>query len=367
MTLEAHIQDIKNKLGRNGYPNEQAISQGIVLRLLGAMGWDIYDTTKAVIPEYQVERKEVDFALCVPKHNRPVIFIEVKRLGNIGKADRQLFEYAYKEGTPFIVATDGGEWHFYLPAQPGDYDERKIYKLDLMERDAGESSEYLQRYLSYDAVASGKALEDAQRDYKDESERRQAKKNIPEAWKRLIEEKDEILLEVIREKVEDIYGVQPTQEQVVAYLKSLVAPHIHTPDSQKQYIAKSSPSSQKRHIAKSSTSKPEGDRRPGGGSTRHIGKKIKVTFPDGTVIHERKASDTFVETIRKIGVQKIRSLDMPRRQCPRILKRRRGKTARWRDVGSGFYVSVGTDTSTKFEQLKGINKELGLGLRLELL
>lgn len=289
MTLEEHIQDIKNKLGREEYPNEQAISQGIVLRLLGAVGWDTYDT-KAVIPEYQVEGKRVDFALCVPKYSRPVIFIEVKKLGNIEKADRQLFEYASREGTPFVVATDGREWHFYLPVKPGDYDERKVYKLDLMERDASESSERLQRYLSYDAVSSGKALEDAEGDYKDISERRQARENIPEAWKRLIEEKDEILLDVIREKVEDICGVMPAQEQVVSYLKSLEEPYIHTPDSKKKYIAKSS------------TSKPKRDRRPDGGSAR---RKIRVTFLDGTVIYNKNnATDTFVKTIHRIGAKK---------------------------------------------------------------
>ncbi len=378
MTLEEHIQDIKNRLGRNEYLSEQAISQGIVLRLLGAVGWDMYDT-KAVIPEYQVEGKRVDFALCVPKYNRPVIFIEVKRLGNIKDADRQLFDYASREGTPFIVATDGREWHFYLPAQPGDYDERKIYKLDLTERDAGESSGRLQRYLSYDAVASGKALEDAQRDYKDESERRQAKKNIPEAWKRLIEEKDEILLDVIREKVEDICGVMPTQEQVVSYLKSLWAPYTHTPDSQKQYIAKSSTSKPEqtkkqlkrwntsRRITKSSTYKLEGDMDTwtGGGKDP---RKIKVTFPDGTVIHEGTGAGTFVKTVRRIGAEKIQPLGIPyppSKKIPLISKQILGRESNWRDVGLGFYVNVDLNKYAMFELLKEINDGLGLGLRVE--
>lgn len=368
MALKEHIQDIKNRLGRNEYRSEQAISQGIVLRLLGAVGWDTYDT-KAVIPEYQVEGKRVDFALCVPKYSRPVIFIEVKKLGNIEKADRQLFEYASREGTPFIVATDGGEWHFYLPAKPGDYDERKVYKLDLMERDAGESSEYLQRYLSYDAVLSGKALEDAERDYKDISGKRWAEKNIPKAWKSLIEEKDRTLLDVIREKVEDICGVMPTQEQVVAYLKSLGAPYTHTPDSQKQYIAKSS------------TSKPEVVRvRPHSAKLPHVegmdpwtgsGKdprQIKVTFPDGSFICEGAGAATFVKTIRKIGVQEIQSLGIPfphSKKIPLISKDILSRRSSWRDAGLGLYVNVDLEKYTMFELLKEMNDRLGLGLRVE--
>ena len=351
MTLEEHIQDIKNKLGRNEYLNEPTISQGIVSPLLRAMGWDTYDTTKAVIPAYQVRRKKVDFALCVPKYNSPVIFIKVKKPGKIEKAggqlfkaDRKMFEYAYKEGTPFVVATDGKEWHFYLTRQSGNYDERKVYKLDLTERDANESSERLQRYLSYDAVSSGKALEDAKRNHKDISERRQAEKNIPEAWEKLIEEKDEILLEVIREKVENICGVKPTQGQVASYLESLVVSH--TSDRKPSF-------------------KSGGNKRSGGG----IGlRKIRVTFPDETVIYNKhNVTDTFVKTIRRVGAKKIQSLNMRCGKYPLISKHKHGKkSARWHDVGYGFYVDTNTNTSTKLEQLKGINKKLRLGLRIKL-
>ena len=115
MSLEEHIPDIQNKLRNNEYPNEQSISQGIVMRLLSAMQWPVYDP-QSVIPEYSIQGKRVDFALCVQK-NRPVIFIEVKQPGNTLGADKQLFEYAFHKGVPFAIVTDGKEWHFYLPAE----------------------------------------------------------------------------------------------------------------------------------------------------------------------------------------------------------------------------------------------------------
>ena len=121
MTLENHIPDIQEKLKKNEYPNEQSISQGIVLRILSVLGWPIYDT-QIVIPEFNIQGRRVDFALCHP-NNKPIIFIEVKQPGNMLGADKQLFEYAFHTGVPLAIVTDGKEWHFYLPAEIGDYDE----------------------------------------------------------------------------------------------------------------------------------------------------------------------------------------------------------------------------------------------------
>ncbi len=202
MTLEEHLSDIQNKLTNNQYPNEQSISQGIVLRILQAIGWPMYDT-QLVIPEYSIEGRRVDFALC--HHiNKPIIFIEVKQPGKILGADKQLFEYAFHTGIPFAIVTDGKEWHFYLPAEIGSYDERRVYKLDLIEREIEESSFRFTRYLSFENVSNGNALEKAREDYKNVSKTRQTKVNIPVAWQKLLTERDEILIEVISEKVESI-------------------------------------------------------------------------------------------------------------------------------------------------------------------
>ena len=41
MTLEATLADTIERLHQGRFANEQAISQGIVLRLLQELGWDI--------------------------------------------------------------------------------------------------------------------------------------------------------------------------------------------------------------------------------------------------------------------------------------------------------------------------------------
>lgn len=105
MTLKEYIEDIRDKLEKREYPNEAAVSQGIVLRLLHVLGWPMYNT-QVVAPEYDVEGTRVDFALCDPPL-KPRVFIEVKKVGNIEGGEKQLFQYAFHEGVPIAILTDG--------------------------------------------------------------------------------------------------------------------------------------------------------------------------------------------------------------------------------------------------------------------
>ena len=143
MSLDTTLADITARLRDNAFPNEQAISQGIVLRVLRELGWDTY-ATNVVWPEYQTGSGRVDFALCHPP-SKPAIFIEVKHVGKAEDAVKQSLEYAFHRGVPFVVLTDGRTWSFYLPAEQGDYEERRVYKLNLYERSPREAAEALRR------------------------------------------------------------------------------------------------------------------------------------------------------------------------------------------------------------------------------
>ena len=105
MVLEDTLADITARLRQGKFPNEQAMSQGIVLRLLQELGWNTWDTG-VVWPEYQTGEGRVDFALCHPP-TKPAIFIEVKQPGRAEDGVRQALEYAFHTGVPFIVLTDG--------------------------------------------------------------------------------------------------------------------------------------------------------------------------------------------------------------------------------------------------------------------
>ena len=69
MTLEQHIEEIRAGIKGGRFGNEASVSQGIVLRLLHALSWPAYNT-QVVCPEYSLEGRRVDFALCHPSYNR---------------------------------------------------------------------------------------------------------------------------------------------------------------------------------------------------------------------------------------------------------------------------------------------------------
>jgi|SRR5690348_4540341 len=219
MDLAQHIEEIRAGVKAGRYVNEASVSQGIVLRLLQALGWPSFDT-QIICPEYSLKGRRVDFALCHPA-TKPIAFIEVKQIGQSDGAERQLFEYAFHVGVPLAILTDGQEWNFFLPAEQGNYGERRVYKLDIVERDVAECVARLNRYINYEAITSGKAIAAAREDYKDVARNRTVLAALPEAWLKLVAEEDELLLELVAEQVESLCGFKPDLDTVARFLKSV--------------------------------------------------------------------------------------------------------------------------------------------------
>lgn len=219
MTFEDQLAAIRTRLEAGAYPNEAAVSLSILLPVLRALGWDDSDPLQ-VMPEYAQAGRRVDFALC-GHPGRPSVFIEVKGVGRSLEGDRQLFEYAFHEGIPLCVLTDGREWSFYLPGGQGSYEERRLFRLQLPDRPTTESARILTRYLGRERIRSGDALEDAIRDYRDLAASRQAAKSIPAAWSRLVTAPEDLLVELVAEEAEKLSGARPSSAEVVLFLQGL--------------------------------------------------------------------------------------------------------------------------------------------------
>jgi predicted type IV restriction endonuclease len=219
--LKSGIEDIRDGIRAGRFTNEAAVCQGVVLRILHELSWPTYNT-QIVSPEYSVEGRRVDFALCHPA-GKPVVFIEVKQVGQSdGAAERQLFEYAFHKGVPMAILTDGQDWQFFLPAEQGEYGERRVYKLDIVEREIDETVSRLERYLDYQAICSGTAMEAARADYKNVAREREIKATLPEAWRKLVEEEDDLLLELLSDRVEGLCGYKPDPDTVAGFLRESV-------------------------------------------------------------------------------------------------------------------------------------------------
>lgn len=225
MALEDTIADVVGKLREGAFPNEQSVSQGIVLRILSDLHWDVFENS-VVWPEYATAGGgRADFALCEPR-SKPKVLIEVKQPGKSQGGVRQSLEYAFHTGVPFVVLTDGQTWSFYLPAEAGNYEDRRVFKLDLYDQPADRSAAILERYLHWEGVASGKALESARSEYRSQARRTLARQAIPEAWMQLVEQRDELLIELVGAAVESKEGIQPSDRDVAEFLQSLSSPFI---------------------------------------------------------------------------------------------------------------------------------------------
>jgi len=219
LALVATIESIKDRISKNSYRNESDVREAIVNRVLHDLGWDIYDPS-VVSREFTVEKRRVDFALFTTSSSSPAVILEVKAPNSADEGDRQLFEYAFIWGTPFAVLVNGRDWSFYLPAEQGNYFERRVQKLDLLERKSDDSASILERYLLFDRVRSGSAYSDARSDYQSAARHREAEKTIPRAWDELASQSDQSLIDLIAEKVVSLIGFRPTDEQIEAFLRA---------------------------------------------------------------------------------------------------------------------------------------------------
>lgn len=162
--LIAAIVDVREKLRRGVFSNEDQVSKGVVLRLLRELGWSIHDPNH-VNSEFRVGNRRVDYALLVEPFG-PIVLIEVKNVGRLNaRGQEQLFDYCAKTGVRLAVFTDGRKWHFYLPAGEGSYEQRRFVTLNLEDDDTSECGRILTRYLGFEAAVSGQSRRDVQDDY----------------------------------------------------------------------------------------------------------------------------------------------------------------------------------------------------------
>lgn len=329
MTLKEHIDDIRNKLEEELFTNEAAVSQGIVLRFLHALDWPIFNI-QIVVPEYTVEKLRVDFALC-PVSSKPLVFIEVKQVGKIEGAEEQLFGYAYREGIPIAILTDGQIWQFFYPIGQGDYRERKVYELNLVEGNSEENAVPFDKYLNYESVRTRKSIKIIENDYK----QKRIENNLPEAWDKLVARGTTFGIDDMAETVENLCGYRPTDEQVLSFLKRL---------------------------------KIESDN--GGGpppppDPPSWNRGLLVTMPNEEKINHKVAASTFTEVIEKLGIERVRNLELQVNRIP-LISTAEHPAYDQRKSGQ-YYIMTNTDTKTKKRLLEEIATELRESLKVEII
>lgn len=108
---------------------------------------------------------------------------------------------------------------------------------------------------------------------------------------------------------------------------------------------------------------------------RHLGKlrggkaparKLRVTFPDGAVILEKKAVDTFVNTLRHIGLGRVAKMQSvwSHGGHPIVSRERNESAGMVRDV-DGFFIETKSSTEQKARHIKDIARLLSIEISVD--
>ena len=96
--------------------------------------------------------------------------------------------------------------------------------------------------------------------------------------------------------------------------------------------------------------------------TRGAKTVIKVTLPNGNIIKERTASETFVKTLEFFGIEAVRALSLTLNNAPLIDTK---DSEKYTTFSSGrYFVMTHSNTQTKVGQLQFIAKKLGKSISI---
>lgn len=96
-------------------------------------------------------------------------------------------------------------------------------------------------------------------------------------------------------------------------------------------------------------------------------KGLRVTFPDGTIIWQRAAIDTFIESLRKIGLNRIPQVGIMHSGYNLVSKEMRPVVPErvWQHQVDGWYVYTVLNNKMKIDDLTRISDYYHLGLVIE--
>jgi len=199
--------------------DEAATKQAVILRILNCLEWDSFNIDE-VHPEYSVRGKRVDYSLRYNNYNK--VFIEVKKVGeDLERHQEQLLSYSFNEGVKLAILTNGITWWFYLPLNEGSWEQRKFYTIEIYDQETDEITQRFVDFLSKENVISGKAIDNAEKIYKGRQKQDLIKHTMPKAWKRIIEESNEGLIEIIAETTEKMCGYKPDADTVARFISNI--------------------------------------------------------------------------------------------------------------------------------------------------
>jgi hypothetical protein len=200
--------------------DEAAIKQAVILKILSLLNWDPFDVDE-VQPEYEAGGGKTDFSLRHSGLNK--VFIMVKKgEKDFPKHQDKLLSYAVQGKAEMAILADGLTWWMFLPLLGGSAEEKRFHVIDVKEQPAEEVSEKLETFLAKENVTSGKALKVAEDIYETRQKNLLIKGHLPKAWRKIINEPEKWLINLIADVTKELCGYKPEREVVEEFLANEV-------------------------------------------------------------------------------------------------------------------------------------------------
>ncbi|MBD5306187.1 MAG: hypothetical protein HDS14_00955 [Bacteroides sp.] len=96
--------------------------------------------------------------------------------------------------------------------------------------------------------------------------------------------------------------------------------------------------------------------------------RLKITMPDGSIIEERTAWESFYKFVLKVGVDKVRAVGLICNKIPLVSNTvdKKYQTAQ-KPLGNGWLLMTCSDTATKQKQILAIASQIGMKIKVDII
>jgi len=359
MDINQLIDQIQQRLANhfNLYStNEQATRNQLIDPLLRVLGWDPTDPEKVIPNAANEDSKKPDYTLLLDK--KPILILEAKNASaDLEKREivGQLAQYCYNMGVRYGILSNGKQWLFYNTFETSP-DNRILWKIDITSSEKEKIIE-LFNLFSLDNIDK---IDEAVKNYQNnillekliEQKWEQNFSTIPKITDLLTKSIDTLLKKENSNLTIDKSRIHKFVERKISTLFNFTNQNFI--ENQEAINIDQNKKDQENSVQITQSDS----------NYKSSPKKIKVTFPSGEILNYSNVTETFVNTIIKIGVENVRKLNLKSLgvdfistvKHPRYHQRQIGK----------YYIMVKTSTLNKHRYLQEINRRLNLGLKIEL-
>ena len=331
--------------------NETAVRDQLINPILHALGWDVTDPDIVLPNEPGKDGKVPDYSLM--KNKQIKLIVEGKHIGVDLRQDRvigQLGSYCHSRSIDFGLLTNGVEWLLFKTFER-NIAERIVWHIDIRqntEKAIERLALLFQNNIEHleDQIKRSKAL----KSYFEPITANQnaffnwCKASAKEAFlkeNKTLKFKPEEIDNYLQKKLDLLFNLAPTQ------------PTETNPTNGTRNENEPEPEQTTEDITAVQKQQRSGSR------------KLKITFADGTVFEEHSGAASFVKAIEKIGIEKVRALQIVSNTVPLISTTEHPKYTQAK-VGN-YYIMTNTDTKGKKATLEQIANALGITLDVQII